>query len=173
MGPDRFMHVSLRDFAISDAAIIDRLAVASFSQYSNDFQDWPVMVRVLEKMSDMAATAEIIIAEHEGRIIGAVGYVPPSAPKSAHFKPEWPIIRMLVVDPNTRGLGAGRALTEACIARARRDHAAEIALHTSPIMTVALPMYLRMGFVRVRDAPLFGVPYAIYVKALDGAGRGG
>ena len=72
---------------------------------------------------------------------------------------------MPVVDPDARGLGAGRALTEACVARARRDRAPEIALHTSPIMTVALPMYLRMGFVRVRDAPpLFGVPYAIYVK---------
>jgi GNAT superfamily N-acetyltransferase len=164
------MRVSLRDFSASDAATIDRLAVASFSQYSSDFQDWPAMVRVLEKMSDMAASAEIIIAEHEGRVIGAVGYVPPSAPKAAHFKPEWPIIRMLVVDPDARGIGAGRALTEACVARARRDHADEIALHTSSIMTVALPMYLRMGFVRVRDAPpLFGVPYAIYVKALEKA----
>jgi GNAT superfamily N-acetyltransferase len=123
MGLDRIMHVSLRDFSTSDAAIIDRLAVASFSQYSNDFQDWPAMVRILEKMSDMAANAELIIAEHEGRIIGAVGYVPPSSPKAAHFKPEWPIIRMLVVDPDARGLGAGRALTEACVARARRDHA--------------------------------------------------
>jgi hypothetical protein len=29
-------------------------------------------------------------------------------------------------------------------------------------------MYLRMGFVRVRAAPpLFGVPYAVYVKALS------
>jgi hypothetical protein len=37
-------------------------------------------------------------------------------------------------------------------------------------MTVALPMYLRIGFVRVRDAPpLFGVPYAIYVKQLEKA----
>jgi ribosomal protein S18 acetylase RimI-like enzyme len=168
MGPDRIMHVSLRDFSASDATVVNRLAVASFSQYSNDFQDWSAMVRVLEKMSEMAGNAEIIIAEHQGRVVGAVGYVPPSAPKAAHFKPEWPIIRMLVVDPDARGLGAGRALTEDCVARARRDHASEIALHTSPIMTVALPMYLRMGFVRVRDAPpLFGVPYAIYVKSLE------
>jgi GNAT superfamily N-acetyltransferase len=166
------MRISLRDFSTSDAPSIDRLAVVSFSQYSNDFQDWPAMVRVLEKMSEMAGNAEIIIAEHEGHVVGAVGYVPPSARKAAHFKPEWPIIRMLVVDPSARGLGIGRALTEACVARARRDHAAEIALHTSPIMTVALPMYLRMGFVRVRDAPpLFGVPYAIYVKALEWALR--
>ena len=34
-------------------------------------------------------------------------------------------------------------------------------------MTVALPMYLRMGFARVREAPdILGVPYAVYVKAL-------
>src|ERR1700712_5148432 len=153
MGSNRIMHVSLRDFYTFDAAIINRLAVASFSQYSSDFQDWPAMVRVLEKMSEMAGNAEIIIAEHEGRVVGAVGYGPPSAPKAAHFNPEWPIIRMLVVAPDARGLGIGRTLTEACVARARRDRAPEIALHTSPIMTVALPMYLRMGFMRVCDAP--------------------
>ena len=34
-------------------------------------------------------------------------------------------------------------------------------------MIVALPMYLRMGFAKVHDAPpLFGVPYAVYTKAL-------
>ena len=42
-----------------------------------------------------------------------------------------------------------------------------IALHTSPIMTVALPLYLRMGFVKAYDVPpIFGVPYAVYTKAL-------
>ena len=42
-----------------------------------------------------------------------------------------------------------------------------IALHTSPIMTVALPMYLRMGFAKAYDAPpIFGVAYAVYTKAL-------
>ena len=48
-----------------------------------------------------------------------------------------------------------------------RDFASAIALHTSPIMTVALPMYLRMGFAKLRDAPpILGVDYAVYTKAL-------
>lgn len=35
-------------------------------------------------------------------------------------------------------------------------------------MTVALPMYLRMGFELAHDAPpVFGVPYAVYLKRLD------
>lgn len=34
-------------------------------------------------------------------------------------------------------------------------------------MTVALPMYLRIGFVKVRDAPdILSVPYGVYVKTL-------
>lgn len=67
----------------------------------------------------------------------------------------------------SRGKGIGRALTNECLARAKRDGANVIALHTSPIMTVALPMYQRMGFVKLRDAPpIFGVEYAVYTKAL-------
>jgi len=74
---------------------------------------------------------------------------------------------MLVVDPAFRGKGIGQALSDACIARARRDGAPIIALHTSPIMSVALPMYLKMGFTKAYDAPpIFGVAYAVYTKAL-------
>jgi hypothetical protein len=42
-----------------------------------------------------------------------------------------------------------------------------IGLHTTPIMTVALPMYLRMGFKLHNEAPpICGVPYAIYTMTL-------
>jgi ribosomal protein S18 acetylase RimI-like enzyme len=76
-------------------------------------------------------------------------------------------MRMLVVRAHLRGRGIGKALADECIRRALRDNAKEIALHTSPIMKVALPMYERMGFQWVADAPsLFGVPYGIYLKGL-------
>jgi ribosomal protein S18 acetylase RimI-like enzyme len=109
----------------------------------------------------------VIVAEAGGQLAGAVAYIPPGAPKAVFFDPAWPIIRMLVVDPACRGKGIGRALTDECLARARRDNANVIALHTSPVMTVALPMYQRMGFVKLRDAPpILGVEYAVYTKAL-------
>ena len=74
---------------------------------------------------------------------------------------------MLVVKPAARGKGRGLLLTEECIRRARRDISPIIALHTTPIMTVALPMYLRMGFRFRRDAPpIHGVPYGIYLMEL-------
>ncbi|MEZ5653884.1 MAG: GNAT family N-acetyltransferase [Burkholderiaceae bacterium] len=74
---------------------------------------------------------------------------------------------MLVVAPEARGVGVGRALAEACLARARRDEAEIFALHTSPIMSIALPMYLRMGFRFHSAAPkIHGVDYNLYTKDL-------
>ena len=101
------------------------------------------------------------------RVAGSVVYVGPGKPKRDIFQIEWPIIRMLVVEPAARGCGIGGALTNECIRRAERDDATVIALHTSPIMKVALPMYERMGFEFLREAPsTFGVPYGIYIKNL-------
>ena len=157
----------LRDFVSADADRVNGIALAAFSQFAAHYDDWPKLAATLSRMCDLATSGEIIVAEANGEIAGAVAYIPPGAPKAAFFEPAWPVIRMLVADPARRGLGIGRALTDECLRRARRDHAHVIALHTSPIMTVALPMYLRMGFAKVRNTPpIFGVDYAVYTKIL-------
>jgi ribosomal protein S18 acetylase RimI-like enzyme len=158
---------TIRNYRASDAEELNRIAVAAFSQFQDSYEDWPAMRAIVSKASVLSDTGEVVIAESDGRLVGSVTYVGPNVAKAPFFDPAWPVIRMLVVDPDCRGKGVGRALTNECIARAQRDRAPVIALHTSPIMTVALPMYLRMGFAKVLDAPpLFGVPYAVYTKAL-------
>lgn len=124
-------------------------------------------------MASLAQSAEVIVASSSDAIVGAVAYVGPGRHKAEFFKAEWPIIRMLVVEPAARGRGIGRTLTEECVRRAIRDDAKEIALHTSPVMKIALSMYLRMGFHWVSEAPsILGVPYGIYLKSLnDGSQR--
>lgn len=157
----------LHDYRKADAEAIIRVALAAFAQFEQDYSDWPLFTANVAKTPDLAKTGEIIVAEDDGQIVCAVAYVGPQQPKPAFFEPAWPIIRMLVVDPSARGKGIGRQLTEECLRRAERDQSPVIALHTTPIMTVALPMYLRMGFARVRDPPdILGVPYAVYVKTL-------
>lgn len=157
----------LRDFVETDRDAVNAAAVAAFSEFKDTIDDWPTRERALGRMADMASSAELIVAEVAGRVAGAVGYVGPGVPKQEWFDPSWPVVRMLVVPPNYRGLGIGRALTEECVRRARRDGAALIALHTSPIMDVALSMYERMGFRLEREVPpRNGIPYAVYVKPL-------
>ena len=159
---------SLRDFREADAAHVSAVALAAFDEFKSHYTNWPALAAMYGDISGLIKNGEIIIAEIENRIAGAVAYMPPGRPKASYFQQGWPAIRMLVVDPSCRGNGIGRTLTQECLARARRDRAPVIALHTSPIMTVALPMYLRMGFELAYDAPpVFGVPYAVYLKRLD------
>jgi ribosomal protein S18 acetylase RimI-like enzyme len=146
---------------------VNAVALAAFGQYRGEYQDWPAFLAFVGSMANLAEGGELIVALNNERIAGAVAYFGPRAQKPALFEPDWPVIRMLVVDPAARRAGVGRLLTEECISRARRDGADVIALHASPIMQVALAMYLRLGFVQLRDsAPIFGVPYRIYLKRL-------
>jgi len=80
-------------------------------------------------------------------------------------------IRLLGVRPDARGMGVGRALTEACIQLAREAGHAEVVLHTTQAMQVAWKLYERMGFERSTDLdflqgelPVFG-----FRLRLDGA----
>ena len=159
--------INIRDYDNADAEDLNRIAVSAFDQYRAQYTDWPAMRAGLSKTSALSATGEVIIVEFQGQLAGGVAYFGPNSRKAAFFDQRWPVIRMLVVDPAIRGKGLGRALSMECIARAKRDRSPIIALHTSAIMTVALPMYLRMGFVKAYDAPpIFGVAYAVYTKAL-------
>ncbi|WP_291855930.1 GNAT family N-acetyltransferase [Bradyrhizobium sp.] len=160
--------IRIRDYKSTDAEALNRIAVSAFEQFRDHYHDWPAMLAGLSKTSALGATGEVIIAELQRSIAGAVAYFGPDRPKAPFFDQRWPIIRMLVVDPAFRGKGIGRVLSNECIARAKRDGLPIIALHTSPIMTVALPMYLRMGFTKAYDAPpIFGAPYAVYTKTLQ------
>jgi GNAT superfamily N-acetyltransferase len=157
----------IRDFSAGDSASVNAVALAAFAQYRGVYSDWETLVRGVAATADLADHSQLLVAEDGGRLVGAVAYCPPgSEPRAEFFEPDWPIVRMLVVEPAARGRGVGRRLTEACIERARRDGAPLIALHTSPAMEAALAMYLGMGFKLLRPLPdRFGVPYGLY--ALD------
>jgi GNAT superfamily N-acetyltransferase len=119
------------------------------------------------KAADLHKEIELLVAKDDDEMLGVVGYVRPGLKREDIFDPEWAIIRLLSVHPLARGRGIGRQLAQACIDRARRDGVQTIGLHTSPVMTIALPMYLRMGFVHFRDIPnRNGVPYALYTLRL-------
>lgn len=160
---------TIRDFRKDDSLQVNALAIHAFNQFKDAYIDWAQFKIKIGEMASLAEVGEIIVAEADSKIVGAVAYIGPGAPKADFFRPEWPVMRMLVVDPTFRGLGIGRALADECIVRAKRDGASMFALHTSKLMQVALPMYERMGFKWISNAPdIHGVGYGIYVKNLSG-----
>jgi GNAT superfamily N-acetyltransferase len=160
----------LREFREADTPALKRVALAAFQQFESCYSDWQAVAAGISRMPGLAETGEIIVAEIDGCIVGGVAYIPAGKPKADYFDRSWAIIRTLVVDPVARGQGIGRALTQECVRRARRDGSPIIGLHTTPILTVALPMYLRMGFTHRHDVPpIHGVPYAVYTMELQDA----
>lgn len=160
--------MNIREFDAADALTVNALALRAFEQFQRAYNDWPAFKAKIAETSSLAGSGELFVAEIDRQIVGAVVYIGPGMPKADFFRLEWPIMRMLVVSPDFRGQGIGRALTEKCLQRAKRDKAQNFALHTSEIMQVALPMYLRMGFQKVLQAPsIYGVEYGVYLKKID------
>jgi GNAT superfamily N-acetyltransferase len=161
----------VRRYAPADSAHVNAVARAAFAQYAAHYEDWPTFIEGIGNMADLAGGGDLFVAEREGVIVGAVVHIGPGRPRSAIFPAEWSVIRMLVVAPEARGLGAGRQLVAACLECARRAGAPVVGLHTSPVMASALRLYTAIGFRRDCElAPIRGVAYGRYVLAAEEIG---
>ncbi|MFE1285372.1 GNAT family N-acetyltransferase [Streptomyces sp. NPDC058751] len=86
------------------------------------------------------------IAELDGRPVGCVMCVRDDAPGTAR-------LRLLLVEPETRGLGIGDRLVGAVVGFAREVGYHELVLWTNDVLTAARRIYRRHGFVLVAEKP--------------------
>ncbi|MET8325829.1 GNAT family N-acetyltransferase [Streptomyces sp. NPDC005181] len=128
----------------------------------------------LEQLRDVprrAVEADVLVAVGtDGRVLGGVTYAPPGNPWADIAGPDEAEFRMLAVAREARGLGAGEALVQACIDRARStEGVTRLLLSTTPTMLVAHRIYRRLGFVRTPERdwePIPGLPLLTYSLTL-------
>jgi len=90
------------------------------------------------------------IAELGGERVGSVMLV-------AH--PERPGVaklRLLLVEPEARGLGVGKTLVDVCTRFARAAGYRKVTLWTQSVLTAARSIYARAGYVKVSEGPNAG-----------------
>ncbi len=133
---------------------VSRLIVAAYEQYKKDLPEdaWKNYSRDIADVRSRLDISELIVAELDGRPVGAVTYYPDASLSEGEGWPRgWAGIRILSVDPGYRDRGIGRALMEECLERSRNRGIRTVALHTSEMMEVALGMYQHMGFKRAPE----------------------
>ena len=128
-----------------------RITVAAYRQLHGGAPLGPYEDELLDVEGRRRDSEVYVALDADSALLGGVTYVPGPTHAMAEFRDTGACgIRMLAIDPVHQGKGAGRALTQVCIDRAREQHRERIILHSAPTMTLAQGIYQRMGF---RPAP--------------------
>ena len=112
----------------------------------------------LRDVAGRVATADVLVAVDGEALVGAVCVATAGGEWAEQAEPGEAVMRMLVVDPDARGSGAGEALVQACITQARAAGCHLLRLSTQPSMTAAHRLYERLGFVRTPASDWSPVP---------------
>ena len=93
------------------------------------------------------------IAERDGKVLGCIMLVNDHLSEDDAAK-----IRLLLLEPNSRGFRLGRELVKQCIQFAREAGYSKIALWSQRILTAAQRMYAKEGFdfVKSEEYDTFG-----------------
>jgi len=145
----------IRDARPADRQAIRDVTLAAYEEYAARMPGfWDGYRRNVIASLDDVGSAEQLVAEPEGAIVGTVLLYPPrrmQVSRTESLEMPWPEVRLLAVAPAGRGKGVGPALMQECVHRARKSGARFLSLHTTDMMQTALRIYERMGFVRAPE----------------------
>ena len=136
-----------------DHRSIRTLVRAAYGQYAPSVPA-PVFRRYLADLLDLdrhAANGELLVAEHDHRVVGYAAYYPDAGRLGFNFPNGWASGRGLAVHPAARGLGVARALIAESERRARAEQAPAFAFHTAGFMGTAIELYDGLGYQRARS----------------------
>ena len=155
--------ITIRQYSKEDKEKINSVAIDAFQQFKEQYSDWESLLNSVGNMSSLEGKSNIFVAEVNNEVAGAVALVLPGKDKNENIEASWATIRLLVVSTQHRSKGIGKLLTNECIKTAQDLGVKTIGLYTSPIMQVALSMYINIGFEKVKNiGEIFGVEYSVY-----------
>ncbi|GEC09847.1 GNAT family N-acetyltransferase [Streptomyces spinoverrucosus] len=152
LGADRAPHpeaVVLREPGPGDLGwIVQRNAALYAAEYGWNTAYEGLVARIVADFAEDhdPHLERVWIAELDGRPVGCVMCVRDEAPATAR-------LRLLLVEPDTRGLGIGDRLVRSVIDFARGVGYRDLVLWTNDVLIAARRVYQRHGFVLVAEKP--------------------
>lgn len=153
--PPAAAEVTLRPPRIGDMGwVIHRHAVLYAREYGWNERFEAAVARIVADFMDGfdEARAGAWIAELRGEVVGSV-FLQPADETTAK-------LRLLLVEPQARGLGIGARLVAECVGFARAAGYEAVTLWTQDVLTSARRIYAAAGFERIESWPndAFGPP---------------
>ncbi|MCL8012877.1 helix-turn-helix domain-containing GNAT family N-acetyltransferase [Streptomyces sp. AS02] len=147
--PPRREDVLLREPGAGDLGwIVQRNAALYAAEYGFNADYEGLVARIVADFAEDhdPHLERVWIAELDGRPVGCVMCVRDEAPATAR-------LRLLLVEPDARGLGIGDRLVAAVVDFARGVGYRELVLWTNDVLAAARRVYQRHGFVLVTEKP--------------------
>ena len=145
--------IIIEEIADKEKETVRRILVESYQQYEKEYtnpQIWDNYLSSIKASVDNPDVKKILVAKSEDHILGTLQLFESSV--AAYQKPELeifsPIIRLLAVHPEARGLGVAQALIKAGVEFAKSQGADKLYLHSSDKMQKAIRLYEWLGFKR-------------------------
>ena len=149
--------ISIRPARARELREIAALFAPALEPYRGSGSDW-ILDSYLAELVDVRprfAEAEVLVAEHNGRIVGTIAfYADVRLEGWSNLPAGWAGFRALAVPPRMHGAGIGTALVRHCIERTRDVGAETLGIHTISLLTDAVRLYERLGFVRCPEFDL-------------------
>jgi GNAT superfamily N-acetyltransferase len=148
MPPGALPAFTLRPLQVGDIGwIVHRQGLLYAQEYGWDLSFEALVAEIATAFVKNLDTARerCWIAERQGRVVGSVFLV--------RHSDEVAKLRLLYVEPEARGLGIGRRLTDECIAFARAAGYRRLTLWTNDVLVAARRIYQAAGFRLVASEP--------------------
>ncbi|WP_330182461.1 GNAT family N-acetyltransferase [Nocardia sp. NBC_01503] len=142
--------VVIRDVETEEYAAVGALTVEVYVGEGHVNPESPYVAELADT-GTRAASAEILVAVHDGGVVGSVTVARPGTPFADIARDGELEFRMLVVGKQGRGLGVGTALVRKVIEIARAEGWQAVVLTTMPTMRDARRLYDRLGFVHAPE----------------------
>lgn len=152
----------------NDLSQLKNLAIKSWSQFESEMttENWQRLKTNLSTNKTFLELLELsycLVCENDKKEIIGVSFLVPHGNPTEIYDEKWCYIRFVSVDPECRGKGIGRQLTEKCIQFAIYNKEQTIALHTSEMMNSARHIYESLGFKILKELDQrFGKNYWLY-----------
>ena len=146
-GAHKSIDVSFVHVRLAEPADYDAIANLIVETYIGEGFSTPAQRAWLASVH-RTADATVLVAGDGKQLLGCVTVVSPPSPLVQIAADNEAEIRLLVVTPQARSRGVGKALTLEAIERARQAGRSAIVLSTQTAMLSAQRLYARLGFER-------------------------